>query len=214
MKVVFSILLIIISLLLLVPGVSQPMLTMTGTIDKAQLVDTGLDMFTDSLSENARDNTRSMLDMAVSMFGLDNIEGEVEVFRKTRSILDTVNELYQSNNILVAVLVGLFSIVIPILKLTLMLIACLPIANKMKQIINRIISFVGKWSMADVFVVALIIVYMAGNASAGMGELLQTYAHFEAGFYYFLAYCLFSIASHALFHMQQTTPSHQQMQSN
>ncbi|MCT7941922.1 paraquat-inducible protein A [Shewanella holmiensis] len=214
MKLTLSILLITLSLALLIPGVTQPILTINGTIEKAAIVDQGLEMLATNLSAPPNSNARNMLDMAVSMFGLEQIEGEVEVFRKTRSILDTVNELYQSNNILVAVLVGLFSIVIPILKLTLMLIACLPIANKMKQIINRIISFVGKWSMADVFVVALIIVYMAGNASAGMGELLQTYAHFEAGFYYFLAYCLFSIASHALFHMQQTTPSHQQMQSN
>lgn len=214
MKIYLTISLVLISLFLLIPGVSQPMLTMTGTIDKAQLVETGLDMFTDSLSDNARDNTRGMLDMAVSMFGLDKIEGEVEVFRKTRSILDTVNELYQSNNILVAALVGLFSIVIPALKLTLMLIASLPITSKIKQIINLIIGFVGKWSMADVFVVALIIVYMAGNASAGMGELLQTYANFEVGFYYFLAYCLFSIASHALFHMQQTQAKPQPISTN
>ncbi|QIR15923.1 paraquat-inducible protein A [Shewanella aestuarii] len=214
MKIYLTISLVLISLFLLIPGVSQPMLTMTGTIDKAQLVETGLDMFTDSLSDNARDNTRGMLDMAVSMFGLDKIEGEVEVFRKTRSILDTVNELYQSNNILVAALVGLFSIVIPALKLTLMLIASLPITSKIKQIINLIIGFVGKWSMADVFVVALIIVYMAGNASAGMGELLQTYANFEVGFYYFLAYCLFSIASHALFNMQQTQAKPQPISTN
>ena len=34
----------IISLALLVPGVTQPMLTLTGTIDKARMTETGIDI--------------------------------------------------------------------------------------------------------------------------------------------------------------------------
>ncbi|WP_153915135.1 paraquat-inducible protein A [Shewanella sp. TC10] len=196
MKSLVSISVIILSLALLFPGVTQPILTIQGSIEKAELVETGVNMFTESLSESSRDNARSMMQMAINMFGFDSIEGEVEVFYKTRSILDTINELYQSNNVIVAGLVGLFSVVFPALKLLLMLVICLPWFSQKKQGVIKVISAIGKWSMADVFVVALIIVYMAGNASAGMGELLKTTAQFESGFYFFSAYCVFSIASH------------------
>lgn len=198
MKSLVSISVILFSIALLFPGVTQPILTIQGSIEKAELVETGVNMFTESLSEGSRDNARSMMDMAINMFGFDSIEGEVEVFYKTRSILDTVNELYQSNNLVVAGLVGLFSIVFPAVKLLLMLVICLPWFARQQQSVVRFMTAIGKWSMADVFVVALIIVYMAGNASAGMGELLKTTAQFERGFYYFSAYCVFSIASHWL----------------
>ncbi len=57
--------------------------------------------------------------------------------------------------------------------------------------LNAVLS---KWSMADVFVMGLLVAYMAGSASGQMGELLYTDARLEPGFYFFLGYCLFSIA--------------------
>jgi uncharacterized membrane protein len=56
--------------------------------------------------------------------------------------------------------------------------------------------------MADVFVVALFIAYLAAKASATPTQgpnaapaLIAFTAHFGAGFYWFAAYCLFSLAS-------------------
>jgi len=49
--------------------------------------------------------------------------------------------------------------------------------------------------MADVFLMSLLVAYMAGSASGKEGELLIMTAQLEVGFYYFLAYCLFSIAA-------------------
>jgi hypothetical protein len=56
--------------------------------------------------------------------------------------------------------------------------------------------------MADVFVVALFIAYLAAQASTtppgdanAAPPLLAFTAHFGAGFYWFAAYCLFSLAS-------------------
>jgi hypothetical protein len=42
---------------------------------------------------------------------------------------------------------------------------------------------------------ALLIAFMAGRASEQVGDLLTMDAQLESGFYYFLAYCLFSIAA-------------------
>jgi uncharacterized paraquat-inducible protein A len=204
MKVYLSISLVLISLILLIPGVTEPMLTMTGTIEKSQLVDTGKDMLTQDLTEDSRANTRGILDVAASLFGLDTLQGEVEVFRNSRSIIDIITALYQSHNFVVAILVGLFSIVIPTIKLITMLILLLPVAPSIKQRLRTMISVIGKWSMADVFVVAIIVAYMAGNASAGMGDTLKTQSQFEIGFYYFLGYCIFSIASQMMIDISQS----------
>jgi len=104
-------------------------------------------------------------------------------------------------------LIGLFSIVIPAVKLITMIILLLPVTPLIKQRLSKMISVIGKWSMADVFVVAIIVTYMAGNASAGMGDMLKTQSQFEIGFYYFLGYCIFSIASQMMIDMTQTQKS-------
>ena len=52
--------------------------------------------------------------------------------------------------------------------------------------------------MADVFVMGLLIAYMAGAASGQMGDMLTMDAQLEVGFWYFLAYCLFSILAGSL----------------
>lgn len=190
MNRILTVIVILISLCLLIPGVTQPILSINGTIDKSQLTQAGITHLADG-SGSAKD----MLTMMSSMLGLDEIQGEVEVFQKTRSILGTVEELYHSGNGFVALLVGVFSIVIPGVKLSLMLIIQAPLSTLMKYKLEQFIQVIAKWSMADVFVVALIVSYMAGNASAGMGDMLKTSANFEAGFYYFSAYCLFSLLS-------------------
>ena len=44
----------------------------------------------------------------------------------------------------------------------------------------------------------LLIAYMAGAASGQMGDMLTMNAQLEVGFWYFLAYCLFSILAGSL----------------
>jgi hypothetical protein len=64
------------------------------------------------------------------------------------------------------------------------------------------VESIAKWSMADVFVVALFIAYLAAQASTTPSggpnpepPLIAFTADFGAGFYWFTAYCLFSLAS-------------------
>jgi hypothetical protein len=70
---------------------------------------------------------------------------------------------------------------------------------------RRTLAFVeaiAKWSMADVFVVALFITYLAAMASqttpAAGPSLVSFKAEFGPGFYWFAAYCVFSLASQQL----------------
>ncbi|MCK7630461.1 paraquat-inducible protein A [Shewanella sp. JNE10-2] len=196
MKPLFSIFIILLSLALLVPGVTQPILSISGSIDKAKLAEQGIEQVTQRFDEDAgRDHARGMLNMVSSLLGLNSLKGEVEVLQKTRSIWGTVTELYTTGNRLVAALVMLFSVVIPALKLSLMLAQQCVSSIGLKLRVNALVNALAKWSMADVFVVALIITFMAGNASGGMGEMLKTQAQFENGFYFFTAYCILSILS-------------------
>ncbi len=203
---VTPIIVIIVSLALLIPGVTQPMLTLTGTIEKSQITETGIDLIVDSIvekelkkdknksEEDIRKKAGRMVGMVTGVLGLKDITGEVEAYKKTRSIAGTVKELFRSGNIIVAFLVMLFSIIIPGTKILLLLLGTyfqeLKISRKSLSI-NNVIS---KWSMADVFVIAIIVAYMAASAST-MGGLINFHGHFEPGFYSFLGYCIFSILS-------------------
>ena len=194
MRIVLHIITILIALALLLPGVTQPVLTLEGKIDKSKLAQTGIEM----LADEGDRNTRNMLMMASSMLGLDKLEGEISAYQKTRSIWGTVNELADNKNYLVAALVAFFSIVIPTLKLLMQLLYIFLPVNKFKHMLGQVIQGVTKWSMVDVFVIALIVVYLAGNADGQMGELINMHAELGAGFWYFTGYCLFAIAASSL----------------
>ncbi|MBE0376772.1 MULTISPECIES: paraquat-inducible protein A [Pseudoalteromonas] len=194
MRLVLPIITILIALALLLPGVTQPVLTLEGKIDKSKLAQTGIEM----LADEGDRNTRNMLMMASSMLGLDKLEGEINAYQKTRSIWGTVNELADNKNYLVAALVAFFSIVIPTLKLLMQLLYIFLPVNKFKHMLGQVIQGVTKWSMVDVFVIALIVVYLAGNADGQMGELINMHAELGVGFWYFTGYCLFAIAASSL----------------
>ena len=75
----------IISLALLIPGVTLPMLTLTGTIDKKEMTDTGIDIIVDSIVEKSmkRSNAKSeedergkaerMIGIMTGMLGLKDL---------------------------------------------------------------------------------------------------------------------------------------------
>lgn len=199
MRLLLPIITILIALGLLIPGVTQPVLTLEGKIDKSKLAQTGIEM----LADEGDRNTRNILAMASSMLGLDKLEGEINAYKKTRSIWGTVNELANNKNYLVAVLVAFFSIVIPVIKLLMQLVYCSIPTSNLKQRLGAVIQGLSKWSMVDVFVIALIVAYLAGNADGQMGELIKMHAEFGNGFWFFTGYCLFAIAASSLIKIEQ-----------
>lgn len=177
---------------LLYPGVTQPILTLTGSIEKSKIAALGIDMIA---GEDADSQSRQMLNMFSELLGLDKIQGQLQAYSTTRSIVGTVDELARTGNLLVAFLVVFFSVVIPVFKLLLLLASLLISGSTVPRFLLNVNSMLSKWSMADVFVMALLVAYMAGSASGKAGELLIMSAQLEVGFYYFLAYCLFSIVA-------------------
>jgi len=128
---------------------------------------------------------------------------------KELSILTTVEELWQDNRLFVAFLILFFSVVIPVLKTLLIFVAYLKKATKVEQRIVGFINSIGKWSMADVFVVAIFLAVLSTNQaetqSAQQIALFgfkidfivgsETVSNIGNGFYFFTAYCLLSVLS-------------------
>jgi hypothetical protein len=196
--------LILAAIALLYPGVTQPVLTLTGDIDKSRIASLGVDLIA---GEGADNQTRQMLNMFSSFLGLDQIEGQLRAYESTRSIWGTVEELARTGNLLVAFLIVFFSLVIPVFKLTLQGASVVLPQASLRRPLLQLNAVLSKWSMADVFVMGMLVAYMAGSASGQMGELLYTDARLEPGFYFFLAYCLFSIAVSGLMREPAEAPA-------
>ena len=189
---IFTLVIICIALALLYPGVTQPVLTLSGTIEKSELAELGIEMIA---GEDADAQTRQMLAMVSSFFGFDQIEGQLQAYSSTRSMWGTVQELARTGNVIVAFLIVFFSLVIPVFKLLLQALTLLIASPNFRRQLLWLNARLSKWSMSDVFVMGLLVAFMAGRASDQVGDLLTMNAVLEPGFYYFLAYCLFSIAA-------------------
>ncbi len=192
---IFCLALIVVSLGLLYPGVTQPVLTLTGTVEKAKIAELGIDMIA---GEDADNETRQMLGAISSFLGFDRIEGELVAYDNTRSIWGTVEDLARTGNLPVALLIVFFSLVIPLFKLALQVASLFIDRPDLRTPLLWLNGALSKWSMSDVFVMGVLVAYMAGKASGQMGDLLTMHASLQPGFYYFLGYCLFAILAGAL----------------
>jgi len=187
--------LILIALALLYPGVSQPILTLSGTIEKSRVAELGVEMLA---GPDAQSQTRQMLTAISSLFGFDQIEGELLVYTNTRSILGTVESLAASGDLLVALLIVFFSLLLPAFKLVLQAVSLFISTEAIRHPLLSINAALSKWSMADVFVMGLLVAFMAGSSADQTGDILAMHASLGTGFYYFLAYCLFSVVAGSL----------------
>ncbi len=188
MKKIFGVLLLLCAYGLLYPGLTQPMLSVSGTVEKVALVDLGKQLIQES--PNTPSLVNNLVDMVVESL---DVTGTVNAFDKTRSILGTARELHANGHIPVAVLILVFSVVVPLIKALILLALLLPISASMSQSLTWISNVLSKWSMADVFVIAIFIAYLAGNGIQESRGLVDFQATLGVGFWYFTGYCLVSI---------------------
>lgn len=164
------------------------MLSVSGTVEKARLVAVGQEIFKES-----NDVPGFVKDLVDPLLKNVRVSGQVPAFDKTNSILNTAKELYQNNHKSVAGLILLFSVVIPLLKAILLIGAHLPIRAILKRRLLWVSSVTSKWSMADVFVVAIFVAFLAANGLRESRALVDFNSELGSGFYFFLGYCLVSI---------------------
>ena len=129
--------------------------------------------------------TQAMMNLSVSA-NLPLV-GSIELYNKTQSILQAIDSLFRSDNHLVAVLILLFSVIIPLLKASLLILVLSWAQWSWRQGVRTFINKIAKWSMADVFVVSIFMAFLAGQANPAINAVLHN------GFWWFTAYCILSI---------------------
>jgi len=182
--------LLVVAYLLLIPGVSLPVIHITSILDKAVLAEMGKESLMAS-----KDIPAFIMPFVSSFIDSVKVSGTEIIQQSSKSLIGTAEVLWNDGNSLVAIMILLFSIVIPVLKGVLLAVSGSLSNSSKDNVVAKLAKGMSKWSMADVFVMALIISFLGANASTETSGLIQTKAEFGEGFYFFLGYCILSIAS-------------------
>ncbi len=174
---------IIISLLLLIPGITLPMMTLKANINQQSLITHGKALIQE------QQLPPFLSQMATGLLDGLKIEGEMSLIDKTQSILGTSQSLWEQGYFIVAVLIILFSTIFPCIKI---LFLGLFLFTKNKLLISCS-SFLSKWSMADVFAIGVLIAFLMATAAEKDNALIVFHTELHQGFYWFVTYCLSSI---------------------
>jgi paraquat-inducible protein A len=113
--------------------------------------------------------------------------GKTTFYEQTQSILQTVETLYKTKNELVAFLILLFSVIIPVTKGVIILTLLILKESVLRTNLYKFVFAIGKWSMADVFVVGIFIAFLSTQSNNAIDAVLLD------GFNYFVAYCIISL---------------------
>jgi hypothetical protein len=208
------------------PGLFLPVLTVRGTLNPQGIAELTPRLLEQGITDSTVDAIRPMLNPTLLPFlemapgglkGLlvNSIGGQVssrlaegapiEVYGQTRSIIGSVQHLYRVGSNTAATLILLFSVIVPFAKSMLVTWAVFRRDPALRQRTLFFVESIARWSMADVFAVALIIAFLAAQASQSLpsaavsAPVVVFDASFGSGFYWFAAYCVTSLA------MQQLT---------
>lgn len=144
-----------------------------------------------SLKDGMLDSLKSVSDLyAQETYGIDKVfQGRTYFYYQNKGVFDIIGILMEAKNYIVAVCIGLFSFIIPCVKLgaSLLMLLYPSFASKKTQ---GVLGFISKWSMADVFVVGAFLSYLSfSNMSPGV----DVEANIVFGLFFFLAYVVISI---------------------
>ena len=131
-----------------------------------------------------------LLENADVEVGVDKVmQGRTYFYYQNKGIMDVISLLWNNNNKLVAGAIGTFSVIIPLIKLlSTLLILLLPVTGAKR--LRKFLTFISKWSMADVFVLSAFLAYLSfSNMSPGV----EMDAGIMFGLYYFAGYVVVSI---------------------
>ena len=214
--------LLVVSVALLIPGLLAPVLTIRGVLTRDGIARVAPMMLEKGITDETIGVLKSMMNPTILALlqargtdlrklvidkvspqltaSLQKSVDDVPVYEQTRSILGSVRRLYQVGSPVPATLILLFSVIVPFAKAALVAGAMFVRDATRRRSVLAFVEAIAKWSMADVFVVALFIAFLAAQASQTTNPsadppLIAFSAHFGAGFYWFAAYCIFSLAS-------------------
>ena len=144
-----------------------------------------------SLKDGMLDSLKSVSNVyAQETYGIDKVfKGRTYFYYQNKGVFDIIGILVEAKNYIVAICIGLFSFIIPCIKLgaSLLLLLFPSFASTKAQ---GVLGFISKWSMADVFVVGAFLSYLSfSNMSPGV----DVEANVVFGLFFFLAYVVISI---------------------
>ncbi|MEN8727540.1 MAG: paraquat-inducible protein A [Sulfurovum sp.] len=113
--------------------------------------------------------------------------GDIVLSFESKGVIGSIAKLFESGDVVVAIVILLFSVVTPVLKVLSLLVVSLFMESRFAHGIVKFFKMIGKWSMVDVFVVAVFLVYLTANK----GDVSR--AEVEMGLYFFLAYVIVSM---------------------
>jgi len=113
--------------------------------------------------------------------------GDVVLSFESKGVIGSISKLFENGDVVVAMVILLFSVCIPLLKTLAMMVVSVFRDSHFAHGIVAFFKMIGKWSMVDVFVVATFLVYLTVNK----GDVSR--AEVEVGLYFFLAYVIVSM---------------------
>jgi paraquat-inducible protein A len=106
----------------------------------------------------------------------------------TYSLVGVIHQLYAAGELFLAAVIALFSVALPALKLATLLLATIP--GHQSRAVRRRLDWLGKWSMLDVLVMALVVFYAKTTYLSDATAL--------SGVYLFAASVLLTMTAYAL----------------
>jgi hypothetical protein len=123
------------------------------------------------------------------LFGVSSIFLLVGLLAPILTVVTTIHKLFLVANYFLASLLLLFSVVLPVLKILLSIVALELGHSPTRRASVLLIKIIGRWSMTDVFVVAVLLAFLTADTAQ------LTDATLGPGLYFFAGYGLLSIAA-------------------
>lgn len=124
---------------------------------------------------------------------------------ESKSIVSALQKLYESGQTVIALVIFLFTILTPVLKSIMLLVVLFSQNLHFSQRSIQVLKAIGKWSMLDVFVIAILVTYFTTKSGGATDATLQI------GVFYFVAYVIASMILTYLInvknHVNQTSHS-------
>lgn len=114
--------------------------------------------------------------------------GQVLFQFQSKGVLSSIQALRSHGDQWLALLLFLFSVLLPALKTLVALLTLFSRTHFFSLHGMKLSRQLGKWSMADVFVVAILVVFFSSNGADGL-----THAEVQAGLWFFAAYVVLSL---------------------
>jgi paraquat-inducible protein A len=118
-----------------------------------------------------------------------SVIGEIVLQYEIKTIIGVIIKLFSSGNYPLFVVLLFFSILIPFIKSLLIFVNAILQQFGRENEIHNILKAIGKWSMVDVFVVAVMVVLYTVNDDVNSEMVV------ESGLHFFLIYVIVSMVS-------------------